>query len=351
MGISVILLAYHEEENLKLLLPQINHILAAVGEDYEILVIDTAVPTDHTEHVCALNGASYIKQQEPYFGGAFRTAIQCASKDKFLILDSDGSHDPEKIPALLDKFNTDRCDVVIGSRYVKGGVTNDKPSSIIMSRILNNMFRLCLGIRAKDISTDYRLYRTSQLKQVTLKCKNYDILQEVLLKLKLNKKNLTIGEVPITFNKRLYGESKRKLLPFILSYIKTLANLTFIRIISCKQFILYILFGLCAALLEYGIFSSLILLKMLPEYSNIIGALSGFCFTFSCNTFFNFQKRDRLLRRFISYGLICLSGIGLSTLLITLFKNTMNIYLLKFLCMVLVACIQFTLNKVITYRD
>ena len=228
MGISVVILAYKEEENLKVLLPQIKENVEKTGEEYEILIIDTAEPLDHTEDVCKEYGARYINQEYPAFAGAFKTGIKYAEKDKFLILDGDGSHKPESIPAIHKMFVEDHCDVVIGSRYVKGGKTGDAKSSIIMSKILNTMFRICLGIKAKDISTDYRMYQTEQLKKVNLTCTNYDVLQEVLLKLRLNKsdKKLKIGEVPIDFQKRIYGESKRRLLPFIWSYIKTLFRLT-----------------------------------------------------------------------------------------------------------------------------
>lgn len=230
MGISTVLLAYKEAENLEILLPQIKEKLDICKEEYEILVIDTEKPLDNTEEVCKKYGAKYINQEEPYFGGAFRTGIRYASMDKFLILDSDGSHPPKYIPHIYKKFVKGKYDVVIGSRYVKGGVTNDKKSSQIMSWMLNTTFRIFLGIKAKDISTDYRMYDTKQLKRVHLKCHNYDVLQEVLLKLRLNNKSLRIGEVPISFSKRLYGESKRQLFKFIISYLKTLFYLTGMRI-------------------------------------------------------------------------------------------------------------------------
>ena len=232
MGISVVLLAYKEEENLRVLLPQIKDQVKQTGEEFEILVIDTEKPLDNTKGVCEEFGAKYVNQEEPAFAGAFKTGIQYASMDKFLILDSDGSHNPKYIPAIYDKFTKENCDVVIGSRYVEGGKTNDAKSSIVMSHILNGMFRFFLGIKAKDISTDYGMYYTEQLKNVSLSCHNYDVLQEVLLRLRLNKpdKKLKIGEVPIEFDKRIYGESKRRLIPFILSYMKTLCRLTISRI-------------------------------------------------------------------------------------------------------------------------
>ena len=154
MGISVALLAYKEEENLKVLLPQIIEQVEKCGEEYEILVVDTEQPLDHTADVCERFGARYVNQEQPGFGGAFRTAIKYAKKDKFLILDSDGSHPPKNIQDLHRMFASGRYDVVIGSRYVKGGRTDDAKSSIIMSHMLNFAFRVCLGISAKDISTD-----------------------------------------------------------------------------------------------------------------------------------------------------------------------------------------------------
>lgn len=205
MGTSIVLLAYKEEENLKVLIPKIQENIEKVEKDYEIIVVDTAEPLDNTAQVCEKFGARYVNQKYPSFGGAFRTGIEVAEKEYFLILDSDGSHNPIYIPEIYRKFKKEKCDVVIGSRYVKGGVSNDSKSSYVMSKILNTVFRVCLGIKAKDISTDYRMYHTLELKQVDLVCKNYDVLEEVLVKLRLNKNGkFIIGEVPIRFEKRIF---------------------------------------------------------------------------------------------------------------------------------------------------
>ncbi len=229
-SITVVLLAYQEADNLRMLLPRIHEAMAETGAEYEILVVDTKTPLDDTPQVCQDLGARYVNQTGKGFADAFRTAIANAEKELFLIMDSDGSHNPAYIPAICRKYEEEGCDVVIGSRYVKGGKTFDKKCSVLMSKILNGVFRLALGIRAKDISTDFRLYKTAALKAVTLKNENYDVLQEVLLKLRLNKRDLKIGEVPITFEQRKFGESKRRLIPFILDYIRSLFRLTAMRI-------------------------------------------------------------------------------------------------------------------------
>lgn len=228
--ISVVLLAYKEAESLTLLFPRLIEKMDSLGEEYELIVVDTATPLDNTEEVCGKFGARYVNQEDPGFGGAYRKGISVMKGDKMLVLDSDGSHDPKYIPDIYNKF-TEGYDVVIGSRYTKGGKTEDAVSSRIMSHILNGVYRLVTGVKAKDLSTNFRMYRADIIRQVKLTSVNYDVLEEVLLLMKLKVgKDFKVAEIPITFNKRIAGESKRRLIPFIISYIKTMFRLTAIRI-------------------------------------------------------------------------------------------------------------------------
>ena len=202
----------------------------SLNEEYEMIVVDTDKPTDNTEAVCRQYGARYVNQEDPGFGGAYRKGISVMKGDKMLVLDSDGSHNPIYIPDIYNKFITG-YDVVIGSRYIKGGKTEDAVTSRIMSHILNGVFRIVTGVKAKDLSTNFRIYRADVLREITLTSVNYDVLEEVLLLMKLKiGKDFKVGEIPITFNKRLAGESKRRLIPFIISYIKTMFRLIGIRI-------------------------------------------------------------------------------------------------------------------------
>ncbi|MBR5386483.1 MAG: glycosyltransferase [Clostridiales bacterium] len=228
--ISAVLLAYREEESLKLLFPRLIPVLDSLNEEYEIIVVDTNKPTDNTAAVCKEYGARYVNQDDPGFGGAYRKGISVIKGDKMLVLDSDGSHDPKFIPDIYNKF-IEGYDVVIGSRYTKGGKTEDAVTSRIMSHILNGVFRLVTGVKAKDLSTNFRIYRADVLHEIKLTSVNYDVLEEVLLLMKIKiGKSFKVGEIPITFNKRIAGESKRRLIPFIMSYLKTMFRLIGIRI-------------------------------------------------------------------------------------------------------------------------
>lgn len=219
MGLTVTILAYHEAENLKWLLPELKRVVDPLGIDsVEYLIVDSAEPTDDTSEVCREFGARYVNQEEPGYGGAYRTAIKCASQEYFLILDADGSQDYTQIPEMV-KTMMAGADVVIGSRYVPGGRTEDTKISQLMSKILNFAFRIGIGVNVHDFSDSLRIYHTADLKGLHLTCVNFDISEEIILKLKLTKgPSIKIKEVPITFKKREIGESKRSLMKFVVCF-------------------------------------------------------------------------------------------------------------------------------------
>jgi len=77
----------------------------------------------------------------------------------------------------------------------------------------------------KDVSDSFRLYKTSMLRQISLECDNFDIVEEILILLKMQFPDMKITEVPVSFEKRDQGESKRDLKKFIMSYLNTMRKL------------------------------------------------------------------------------------------------------------------------------
>lgn len=238
MKITIAILAYNEEENLRWILPEIDKYVSRIGADsVEYLIVDSMIPTDNTKRVCEEFGARYINQEEKYYGGAMRTAFKYATGDIFIILDADGSQDYTQIPQLFEVF-CQGADVVIGSRYVKGGETEDSKLSQIMSHILNVVYGKVMKLNVKDVSDSFRIYHTCDLKELYLTCENFDIAEEVLYKLNLQKKGqLVVKEVPIKFVKREIGESKRSLFKFIVSFARTLLQFMIINILSINGYI------------------------------------------------------------------------------------------------------------------
>lgn len=229
-GISVVIPAYKEADNLKKLLPRLHDVLGETNLPYEILIIDTMEPMDDTKSVCEANNAVYTPRQGGnFYGDAIRTGFEAAKYSYTVVMDGDGSHNPGDIARFLPEIGL--SDLVIGSRYCKGGVTDNNFILRAMSYILNCSYRIVFGIKAKDVSDSYRMYHTEQIKALNLECSNFDIVEEILVKLNLSKKGFLIREVPVQFNKREFGESKRDLKKFIVSYIKTMKKLYDIKLV------------------------------------------------------------------------------------------------------------------------
>ncbi len=95
-----------------------------------------------------------------------------------------------------------------------------------MSRLLNVVYALVLGIQCRDISTNFKLYYREDIFGLPLRCRNFDVIEEILVHISAKYgSSLVITEVPDHFHDRKYGVTKRRLGPFTLSYILTLIRL------------------------------------------------------------------------------------------------------------------------------
>lgn len=230
MELSVVLPAYNEAENLKIILPKINKEILKLNIEYEIIVIDTIEKMDNTDEVCRLNNAIYITREGGnYYGDAIRTGINKANGKYILIMDADGSHDPCYIIDVYNKIVNEKLDVVVGSRYCKGGKTDNNIILKLMSWSLNFTYKIIFSLKINDCSNSFRMYNSSKLKSLELECTNFDIVEETLIKLQFIYPSIRFGEVPVHFKKRDKGVSKRDLVLFIFSYVFTISRLLKIR--------------------------------------------------------------------------------------------------------------------------
>jgi dolichol-phosphate mannosyltransferase len=225
VSISIVIPAYQEAENLKELIPRLNAALLKTRQHYEILVIDTMSGMDNTAEICEKNKCAYVNRKNGNdYGDAIRTGIQKASNKYLVVMDADGSHDPNDIITFYEAIEKG-YDLIIGSRYIAGGGSHNGLVLKLMSYVLNVTYRIIFNIKANDISNSYRMYRTEQLKSLILECSNFDIVEEIIIKLSVSTYPFRLLEVPILFNQRKYGESKRDLLKFIITYMTTIKKL------------------------------------------------------------------------------------------------------------------------------
>lgn len=210
--ILVSLATYNERDNLASLTAEIQRAAPAA----DLLVIDDNSP-DGTgrlaDELAAGNPRFHVLHRAGKLG--LGTAILAAMHyamdhdyDLLVNMDADFSHHPRYLPAVLAGMSDH--DVIIGSRYVPGGGTENWPlSRRMMSRSINSLVSLLMRIPARDCSGAYRCYRISKLREVPLdriRSRGYSFQQEVLYRCR--KAGCKIGETPIIFENRRAGKSK-----------------------------------------------------------------------------------------------------------------------------------------------
>lgn len=181
--LSIIIPAYSEAENLKVILPEINKAFKEINIAYEVLVVDTMLPMDTTLNIYKDDNVYYINRIGGNdYGDAVRTGIERANGKYIIFMDADGSHSPDFIKQLYN--SKDGFNVVIASRYIEGGKTENNILSIIMSKVVNIVYSKFLHLNCYDVSNSFKLYNSALLKEIHLVSKNFDIIEEILVKLK-----------------------------------------------------------------------------------------------------------------------------------------------------------------------
>lgn len=208
MNLTVLIPSYNEAENLEELIPKLSRSLERITPDsWEILVVEGG-SLGPIEAVARKHGARVVFQRKPGYGGAIQTGIEEARGDYLLTMDADLSHEPNFVYKLWE--NRRQADILIASRYCRGGVAYMPWTRKVLSRILNVFFARGLSLRARDLSSGFRLYRTSLLKEMELQGRNFEILEEILVKAHIAGWN--IQEFPFTYFPRVKGSSNARFL-------------------------------------------------------------------------------------------------------------------------------------------
>lgn len=203
---------YNEYDNLKPLIASIKNFIPTAN----ILVIDDNSPDGTGKLADGLsleNPTVHVLHRAGKLG--LGTAILAGMKyainnnyDYYLSIDADFSHNPRYIPHLFHGMKDK--DVMIGSRYIPGGGTENWPfSRKLISKSVNFLVKILFWMPVSDASGGFRCYRTSKLKQVDfnrVQSKGYSFQQEMLFRVYRLGSNL--GEYPIIFEDRRSGSSK-----------------------------------------------------------------------------------------------------------------------------------------------
>ena len=120
-----------------------------------------------------------------------------------------------------------------------------------------------------------------------------------------------------------------------------------------RNFILYGLIGGFCATLDFGVYTVLCHFDILPYlWANVISIHCGIICSFLLNRTFNFKVKDKVAQRFLSFYIVGLIGLGISEgmLFLMVTQGEWNEIVSKLISVVVVALVQFVLNKYITFK-
>jgi len=212
MKTLIIIPTYNEIGNLR---PLLEGIFSNAPET-NILIVDDNSPdgtgkladeiSEQNPQVAVMHRSGKLGLGTAYIAG-FKYAID-KGYDAAFEMDADFSHDPKYLPDFLKAI--EQADLVIGSRYVKGGST---PNWSLLRRIISgggNIYtRFVLGISVHDCTAGYRCYRREVLENLnldTVQAQGYAFQVEMVYR--VFKRGYRIVETPITFMDRRVGQSK-----------------------------------------------------------------------------------------------------------------------------------------------
>jgi len=210
----VVIPTYNEAANIQTV---INRILGLQNEAIEILIVDDNSP-DGTGQVVAnwseceprlhlLRRPGKMGLGTAYVDG-FRYALQ-HGYDAIFEMDADLSHSPEDLPRLLEKIED--YDLVIGSRYLQGGVNviNWPLSRLLLSLFANWYTRTITGMPIHDCTSGFKCIHRRVLHSVCLdEIASNGYAFQIELHYKIWRQGSRICEIPIVFTERRQGKSK-----------------------------------------------------------------------------------------------------------------------------------------------
>jgi dolichol-phosphate mannosyltransferase len=214
MKLLVIIPTYNEIENINRIIPAI---MSVIPDTAGILVVDDGSP-DGTGNAVKEMQKKYStrlnlleRAEKSGLANAYITGFKWGMENGYDVLcemDADFSHKPEYLPKLYEAIQT--YDVAIGSRNIKGGAVEGWSAlRNFISKGGSLYSRLVLGVKVKDLTGGFNMWRKSALDKIGLDniiSKGYSF--QIEMKYRACKSGCTVKEIPIVFPDRQFGKSK-----------------------------------------------------------------------------------------------------------------------------------------------
>lgn len=317
--LSIVLPTYNESQNITRMLDSIADTLSADALA-EIIVVDDNSP-DGTGDIASQYKVNNKKLRIQVIrrpgklglSSAILAGVQSAAGDIVVVMDGDFSHPPNAIPQMVEELQDSDYDIVVASRYIKGGSVIGWPfKRRLMSKGATKIAQVGLGIDVNDPMSGFFAFKRHIIEGIKFDAIGYKMLLEILVKAK----GARVKEVPYTFTNRRAGASKLDS-SVMLDYFRAVWRLyrygrsvaqsekrTSVRFLS-KAGRFYTV-GATGLLVNYLV--SLLFKTAVPElwyiYATIIGIVFSMTSNFFLNKLWTFEDRDfNAKKTAIQYGM------------------------------------------------
>lgn len=215
--ISVVIPTRNEAQNLYYILPRIPGMVS------EVVLVDGHSTDDTIKVAQELRpDIRIIRQIHRGKGDAVRIGFAACTGEMIVMLDGDGSTDPQEIPRFVDAL-LQGYDFAKGSRFIKGGGSTDiTPLRKLGNYGLCQLVNILFCRQFSDLCYGYNAFRRDCLQYVEIDCDGFEV--ETQLSLRMLKARRAIVEVPSMEHPRLYGQSNLRTFRDGWRVLKTIAK-------------------------------------------------------------------------------------------------------------------------------
>jgi dolichol-phosphate mannosyltransferase len=351
--LSVIVPTYNERENLKKLVKKTFSSLK--GLKFELIIVDDNSPDGTGKLADELaskhkNVKVVHRQGRLGLGTAILDGAKVADGEIMGVMDADMQHPPEVLRTMLEKAEAG-ADIVIASRYVKGGDVESwsffrkamSKGAIWLSHLFLPKTR-----KVEDTQSGYFLFKGHVIENVSLNVKEFKLLVEILAKGKYK----NVVEVPYTFKTRAAGKSKLGSMQ-ILSYAKQLLRLSEYRVLK------FMAVGASGIVVNIGILSLLAYSLKIPPLSAemllaaIFSIEASIMSNFLLNNFWTFKKIEggSFLSKLIKYhGSAAVGAITNFVILVLLLSVGFHFIIADAIGILLGFVLNYLLSEIFVWR-
>lgn len=204
-GLSIILPAYNEEENIESVVARALEVGPTLAADFEVIVVDDgsrdrtatlveALLRDHHPHLRLLRHRHNLG-----YGAALRSGFSRATYDLIFYTDADNQFDVSELVYALPLMR--EYDMVVGFRVYR----YDSIIRLVNSFAYNLLVRVLFRVRVRDVDCSFKVFRREVLEKITVECTNFFVDTELVAKAR--KWNFRITEKGVRHYPRPAGET------------------------------------------------------------------------------------------------------------------------------------------------